>query len=110
MLTDLTLTDHAWLPPLRIERLARLNLLVGKNGVGKTAVLEAIHGRAELPSIRVDMRCNLPLLCEYEARRGGAVLSTAAASTILPTSRVSPSPEVLPVKARDYRMIRLEQK
>lgn len=29
MLKDLTLTDHEFLPPLRIERLARLNLLVG---------------------------------------------------------------------------------
>ncbi len=53
MLTDLTLTDHEHLPPLRIERLARLNLLVGKNGVGKTTVLEAIGDRPDTRCIEV---------------------------------------------------------
>ena len=60
MLTDLTLTDHEFLPPLRIERLARLNLLVGNNGVGKTTVLEAIHGRPGLLSLWFDCRRPLP--------------------------------------------------
>ena len=74
MLTDLTLTDGEFLSlPLRIKRLARLNLLVGRNGVGKTRVLKAIHGLPQVPSIWVDCH-ETPLGCEYEACMGGAAL------------------------------------
>jgi len=81
MLSDLILTDQEFLPPLRIERLARLNLFVGKNGVGKTAVLEAIHDRPKLQSIWVD-RHREPFCssCEpvLKSHKGGVVLIDGA--------------------------------
>ena len=47
MITELTVSDFRNIKRLTVEPLARLTLIGGKNGVGKTALLEAlwlIHG------------------------------------------------------------------
>lgn len=43
MLTSLTITDRSPFTKLHIEELAAFNLIVGKNGVGKSALLRALR-------------------------------------------------------------------
>lgn len=43
MLSSFEITNFRTFSHLRIERLGRVNLIVGKNNVGKTALLEALH-------------------------------------------------------------------
>ncbi len=43
LLDSLEITNFRTFRHLKINRLGRVNLIVGKNGVGKSTVLEAIH-------------------------------------------------------------------
>jgi AAA15 family ATPase/GTPase len=60
MLRSLEIRNYRHLRHLTVEKLGRVNLLVGKNNTGKTSVLEAvaIHAeqRNELPTIRKLLR------------------------------------------------------
>ena len=52
-LPDLSITGFRGIRELRIPRLGRVTLLAGKNGVGKTTVLEAVRIYAARGSLRV---------------------------------------------------------
>ncbi|MGH9802007.1 MAG: AAA family ATPase, partial [Blastocatellia bacterium] len=43
MLSSLTIKNFRGFRELKIEPLARVNLIAGKNNVGKTGVLEALY-------------------------------------------------------------------
>ena len=43
LINSLEITGYRTFRHLRIPQLARVNLIVGKNNVGKTALLEALH-------------------------------------------------------------------
>ena len=43
MLTGVDISNYRGFKSFRIEGLTRVNLLVGKNNSGKTALLEAVH-------------------------------------------------------------------
>ena len=66
MLTSLTVTNFRNLKSVRLERLGRITLIAGKNGAGKTALLEALWllSGPDLPelSVRVNAFRGLPLL------------------------------------------------
>lgn len=66
MLTGVTVENFRNLRAISLERLGRITLIAGKNGTGKTALLEALwlHSGADLPelSTRVAGLRGLPLL------------------------------------------------
>lgn len=56
-LNSLEIKNFRLFKHLKIERLGRVNLIVGKNGVGKTALLEAIkiYAYRAFPTVIGDM-------------------------------------------------------
>ncbi len=69
MLTSIELDNYRGFERYRLSRLARVNLLVGKNNCGKTSVLEAVHllGSGGSPEV----------LAETARLRGEVVLAPA---------------------------------
>lgn len=69
MLTTLTFQNYRGFTHYSLDRLARVNLLVGKNNSGKTAILEGIHFLAS--------GGNIGILADIASRRGETVIREA---------------------------------
>lgn len=73
ILDSLEIRNFRGLQELRIERLGRVNLIVGKNNVGKTSVLEALRlyanpGSPEIHSDLLQSRDELDPAPEFRKR------------------------------------------
>ncbi len=77
MLTRVDIENYRGFPSYRMDGLARVNLLVGKNNSGKTAILEAIHFLASGGDPAV--------LEEISARRGEYILTKSDKSLVDPS-------------------------
>ena len=70
ILDSLEIRNFRGLKELRIEKLGRVNLIVGKNNVGKTSVLEALRLYAQPASLRTTASSAAPNATANASRAG----------------------------------------
>ncbi len=111
MLSDFTITGFRCFEKLEIPRLRRLNLVTGKNGTGKTTLLEAFRVYACRGSPH-DLMIMLDVRGESEERDAVAALatilgdSTAPLEAVKKTCTIGPGAAPLNIKLRWYQQDR----